>query len=333
MRKRLTLIFSMAIVSTFGGALAQSPEARYALLDRIPAPDGGFDYLSVDSARQRLFIGRSYGVAAIDLATRTVIGKLVEADDVAAVLIIPDTDRMLVTASGSNEALLINRVSGKVLNRILTGKGPDAALYDPSTGHALVMNGESNDASVVDLAAARVVATIPLGGKPESGVADGAGRVFVNIEDTAEIAVVDIRARRVLNRIPLSGCVEPTGMAFDAVTGTLISACHNRIAKLIDSRSGADRGSVSIGQDSDGVVFDALRRLVYVSCEDGTLVVFHLDPQARAHPVQVVATQAGARTLALDSVTGRVYLASRKTDANGKRIPGTFNILVVGRLP
>ena len=32
-----------------------------------------------------------------------------------------------------------------------------------------------------------VVGTVPLGGKPEFGVADGAGRLYVNIEDKAEV--------------------------------------------------------------------------------------------------------------------------------------------------
>ncbi|MEJ1964977.1 MAG: membrane dipeptidase [Gammaproteobacteria bacterium] len=332
--KHLNIGLVAAIASgLFGVAAAAAPQGRYGVVDRIPAPDGGFDYLSVDSARQRLFVGRGYGVMAVDLGSRTVINELLRADDVAAVLLIPGTDRMLVTAGGSNQAILIDRMTGAVRGRVATGKAPDAAFFEPASGLVFVMSSEDESATLVDPDKMQAVATLPLGGKPEAGVSDGKGRAYVNIEDKAEIAAIDVATRKVVKRFALPGCVEPTGIAYDADTATLISACHNGVAKLIDARTGADRGSVSIGADADGAIFDARRRLAYIPCDDGTLTLFHLDAKARPRVVAVVPTQPGARTAAVDPATGRIYLATRKTDAAGKRMPGTFNILVVDRVP
>lgn len=320
---------TVATLALGAAAGAASPPVRHAVIDRIPGPDGGYDYLSIDGPRQRLFVGRSYGVMAVDLATRKVTARLLEADDVAAVLVIPDTDLMLATAYGADEAILFDRITGGVRARMPTGRGPDAALYEPAGGLVLVMNAGSHDVTVIEPRTTRVTATIPLGGKPEAAAADGRGRAYVNVEDPAEIAVIDVRALRVVQHLKLPGCVEPTGIAYDEATGTLISACHNGIARLTDAHTGTDHGSVRIGIGADGAIFDPQRRLAYVPCKDGTLTVFQVDRHGRAHSREIVSTQRGARTAAFDAATGRLYLPAARSDAEGKPLPGTFNVLVV----
>jgi YVTN family beta-propeller protein len=314
-------------------AVATAAEPSYSVVDRYPGPDGGYDYISFDGANQRLFVGRTTGVMTIDLPSRKVTGDFIKGQDVAAVLVIPDSSLMLATVGGANAATVFDRVRGVVKANISTGKSPDGALYDPASKLVFVMNGESADVTLIDIARARAVATIPIGGTPEAAASDGNGRVYINVEDTAEIAVVDSKARKVVARHKLPGCVEPTGMAFDATTGLLMSVCHNETAKLIDARTGQDAGSVRIGKGADGAIFDARRRLVYVPCNDGTLWIFRLTTAGKAVPVQSLKTHPYARTAALDPETGRIYLPAiqRRADASGemKRVPGTFQVLVV----
>ncbi len=193
------------------------------------------------------------------------------------------------------------------------------------------MNSDSRDVSVIDVTAARAVGTIPLPEKPEAAVLDGRDHLYVNLEASARVAVIDIVARRVTRWYPLPGCVEPTGLAYDPVADLLIAACHNGVAKLIDARSGADRGSVAIGRDADGAIFDPRHRRVFIPAADGTLTIFDLDEAGHAIVLDRLATVAGARTAALDASTGRIYLAANVptsgTDASRKRRP--FRIVVV----
>lgn len=313
---------------------APPPTARHhQLVERIKGPDGRYDYLSVDKVARKLYVGREFGVMAVDLATGAVTDRLVQSDDIAAVLLLPDTAEMLSTVYYENKALIFNRSTGAIRATIATGTRPDAAAYDPYSGLVFVMNAGSGDVTLIDPKSALVVATIPVGGKPEAAVSDGTGRVFINIEDTAEIAVIDVKRRQLSARFKMAGCDEPTGIALDAATSTLISACHNQTVKLIDAATGADRGTVAVGQDADGAIFDPATRLVYVPCKDGTLTVFRLDADAKPQDIETVATQPGARTAALDPVTGRVYLAVGQftLDAQQKKsfVPGSFNILVV----
>ena len=312
--------------------LAQGKPA-YTVVDRIAGPDGGYDYISVDSATQRVYVGRNEGVMTIDLATRKVTPVFVAGQGVAAVLIIPGTDLMLSTNGDSNTATLFDRHTGKVRASIPTGNEPDGAQYDAGSGLAFVMNGESEDVTFIDVRKAAAVATVAVGGVPEAAATDGKGRLYVNIEDTAEIAVLDIASAKVVGRYKLPGCEEPTGIAYDTASHTLISACHNGTAKVIDAQTGADRQSVAIGKDADGAIFDAQRRLVYVSCMDGTLAIFPLGRDGKAGAVSTIRTAHGARTEGLDAKTGRIYLprTEYKTDAEGKRtrVPGTFEVLVL----
>lgn len=327
-RKASALAMALCVAT-----LCAADDGGYRVIDTIAGPDGGYDYASVDSAAQRLFVAREYGVMAIDLRTRKVIPKLIEGDDLAAVLIIPDSNLLVTTNWGADTATVLDRHTGAAKARIATGKQPDAALFEPTAKRVWVMNGASKDISVIDVAKARVVATIPLGGKPEAAAADGKGSVYVNIEDTAEVAVVSAASHKVVRRHRLVDCVEPTGIAYDAVTGLLLSACHNGVVRLLSAAEGKDRGSLAVGQDADGAIFDAVRRLAYIPCDDGTLTIFSLDRTGRAAPVASVKTARGARTAALDPTTGRVYLptADFTADEKGEDVltPGTFRVLVV----
>ncbi len=246
-----------------GDAASDPAVPELAILAEHGGPDGGYDYLSVDSDARRVFAAREFGVMAVDFDTGKVTDRLIEANDVSAVLPIAGTNEMLSTIYGDNEAVLFDRSTGEEIARIAVGEKPDAAAYDPDSGLAFVMNAGGNSISLIDVADRAPVGTIAVGGKPEAGAIDGKGHLFVNIEDTAEIAVIDIAARTVARRLPLPGCVEPTGIAYDALSDTLISACHNGVAKLIDAGSGADKVTVQVGRNADGAIFDPRSRLAY----------------------------------------------------------------------
>lgn len=337
---RLTILATALALAACNGEQAPAPKPSaspettgHAVVQRIAGPDGGYDYLSVDSAAKRLFAAREFGVTAIDLADGKVTERLITADDVSAVLILPGGNQMLSTVYDGDKAVIFDRTTGKVAGEIATGKSPDAAAFDPASGLAFVMNAKSNDTTVIDPKAMKAVATIPMGGKPEAGAIDGKGRLYINIEDSAEVAVIDIARRAVVARHKLAGCVEPTGIAFDPATATLISACHNGTVKLTDAATGSDRGSVPIGKDADGAIFNPATRLAYVPAKDGTLTIFRLDDQAKPQDIETVKTAPGARTAALDPATGRVYLSAAEFRPDGKgdeeQVPGSFAFIVV----
>ncbi|MBA3896668.1 MAG: YncE family protein [Sphingomonadaceae bacterium] len=288
--------------------------------------------LGVDPVSHRVYVARREGVTAVDLAAEKVTPGLVTTMRGHDAMPIPGTTRVISTDGGANTATLFEGLTGKVIATLPVGTKPDAVAWDPVTRTAWVMTPGSGNISVVDPAAAKVVATVVVGGSLELGAADGHGRLYVNVEDKNEVAVLDTRSRTVVVRFPLKGCEGPTGIAYASDAALILSACANGIV-VVSAPDGREVASLKIGPGPDGAVYDARRRLAFVpSGGDGTLSVIRLSPKPEV--VAVVPTTKGARTIALDPSTGRLYLPSAQYlpavgTARPAMVPGSFRLLVV----
>jgi YVTN family beta-propeller protein len=322
-----------ALVSTTAVAAA-APGDR--IVARIPGSDGGWDLLSVDAAHHRLLVARTDGVMAVDLPSGKVTAQFVPASRVHEVFAIPGSKLGIATSGPTNRAILFDAETGKVKAEIPTGANPDAAIYDPVGRNVWVMNAEDGSATVIDPARAKVVATVAIGGGLELPALDGHGHLFVNVEDRNEIVELDLASRRVIRHIKLPGCDGPTGLAY-APSGILISACANRVAKLVRASDGRVLGELAIGPRPDGAFVDAQRHRAYIpSGGDGSLTIIDtrgILPRVTAK----ISTQPGARTGTVDPATGRVYLPAARykpaatPGARPAMEPGSFEILVVGK--
>ncbi|WP_165186686.1 YncE family protein [Caulobacter soli] len=326
------------ITATTTQALAAAAPAPMKIVDRIAGPDGGWDYANFDPVHRRLYVAHGAAVTAIDVDTGKVTPALVAAQHAHIALPLPGGDELLVTNGANDTATLVDALTGAVRATVSTGQNPDAALFDPASGLAFVMNGRSGDITLIDTKAAKAVGAIPVGGKLEFGATDGQGRVFVNVEDKNEIAVIDTAARKVVAHWAMAGCEEPSGLAYVADDHLLIAACANGKAEVVSSTSGTVVASLAVGEEPDAAFYDAQRHLAYVpSGGDGTLSVIAVRGPTDVAVIGKMATKPGARTGALDPVTGRVYLPSADyappAQPGGRRVAksGTFAVLVLGR--
>jgi DNA-binding beta-propeller fold protein YncE len=193
----------------------------------------------------------------------------------------------------------------------IAGHNPDAIVFDAPSARVFTFNGRSHDATAIDAKSGKPVATIALSGKPEFAVSDGKGRIFVNIEDRAELSEIDTKAAKLVATWPLPGCEEPSGLALDVAHARLFSVCQNGHMVVTDARSGRHVATVAIGSGPDAVAFDSDRQLVFSSNgEDGTLSVIHEDSADRYTVLGNLSTQRSARTLALDARSHRLFLAA-----------------------
>ena len=277
-------------------------------------------------------MARTEGIEAVDLDTNQLTPALVAAQHGHAALAIPGSREVISTNGNSDTATIFDGVSGAIRAVIATGKKPDDVAYDPVTKTLWVMNADGGDISVIDPAAAKVIATIAVGGSLELGVADGEGRMFVNVEDHNDVAVLDTRSRTLIKRFPLKGCDGPTGIAYDPDDKWIVSACANGRA-IISTRDGRRIASITIGRNPDGALFDRSRHVALIpSGGSGTLAV--IDMRGDPHLIDTVATAKSARTAAIDPVTGRVYLSAASFappvgKERAKMIPGSYRVLVL----
>ncbi len=90
--------------------------------------------------------------------------------------------------------------------------------------------------------------------------------------------------------------------------------------------------TLPIGDNVDATAFDPATGLIFNANGDGTITVIHEDYPDKYSPVETVQSQPGAKTLALDPKTHKLFLsAAERSGTRGPIKPGSFTILVVGQ--
>jgi YVTN family beta-propeller protein len=243
------------------------------------------------------------------------------------------------TSNGrGNNVSIVDAKTLKTLSKVDTEANPDGIMYEPKQKEVYTFNGRGQSSSVINAATGKVVATIPLGGKPEAAVVDvAAGRIYVNIEDKNSVAVIDITKHAVVANWPIAPGEEASGMAIDLKTHRLFIGASNKLMLMMDSTDGKIVGQVPIGPGVDSTWFDPDTGYAFSSCADGTTAIAHEDSPNKLTIVQTLKTGPGARTMALDPATHRIYLASAEFNpppAGGRgrptMVPNTMKILVFG---
>ena len=245
----------MRIFLLLGALISQSIAAApaYKVIDRIAGPDGGWDYVRVDSAHNRVLVAHGTSIMAIDLATKEVTPGLVPGARLHDVL--PVNGELLATQGGTDTAVFVDPKTGATLATLRTGKGPDAATFDSQSSLVLIMDHAGGQVTLVDPKAHTVVGTIEVGGDMEAAAVSG-GRAYVNVEDRNEIAVIDIAGREVIDRWTLPGCDAPTGIALLADSKRLIAACDGS-SVIVDIAKGKVVQALPTGKGADGVAYAA----------------------------------------------------------------------------
>ena len=343
MLRRLAVAFVSLVLTTVLSGAAAGP-AHYRVTQRFHlGGEGGWDYLVADHASKRLFVSRGTRVLVLDLDTGGQVGEIPGTPGVHGIALAPEVRRGFTSNGADSSVTVFDLQTLAPLARIhLDGRNPDAILYEPATRRVFAMNAGSGTATAIDAASGTLLGTVALGGQPEFAVADGEGRVFVNLEDSSAVVAFDARTLRVEARWPLAPGEGPTGLALDRERHRLFSVCGNERMIVLDSRDGRVIAALPIGRRVDGAAFDPATRLAFSSNGEGTVTVVHEDDAEHFRVVETVETRRSARTVALDPVAHRLYLPAAQfgeapaPTADHPRprppmIPGSFEILVLER--
>ena len=327
-----------ALAALLGAAAPVAARPQYAIGRTLAVPgDGSWDYLTFEQGGKRLFIAHGDRVEVIDTERLVKVGEIPSTPGVHGIALAPLLRRGFISAGAASTIVVFDLDTLARLAEVhSTGENPDAITYEPVSRRVFAFNGRSDSATVLDATSNAVVATVPLGGKPEFAVADGHGRVYVNLEDRSSIAVIDAPTLSLSATWPLAGCERPTGLALDATAGRLYSVCLNRVMAVTDAKGGASLGTVPIGGGADAAAYDPTARLAFAACGAGELTVVAHDARGAAQVVQSLTTQPGARTLALDERSHRIYLVTASfgpapPPGSGRPpiLPGSFRLLVL----
>ena len=336
---KMLCLFYVVVV----GSIAYAAAPGYHVIKKIQiGGEGGWDYPSIDSEARRLYISRSTHVIVIDINADKIVGDIPDMPGVHGIAIASELGRGFISCGKSNTAAIFDLKTLKIIGQVKTGTNPDAILYEPAYKKVYTFNGKSNDATVFDAVSGKIKATIALGGKPEFAAADKKGKVYVNIEDTAEVAEIDGKSLSVSRRFSLKPGEEPTGLGLDKEHHRVFSGCHNKVMTVLDLNKGKVIAAVPIGSGVDGNGFDQETGLAFSANGEGTLTVVKESALGKFEVAETVPTQRGARTMAIDAKTHKIYLpaaefapALEPTSENPKprptQIKDTFVVLVIGK--
>ena len=246
----------MLALATATPAVAQS----YHVAGQLPAGDGGWDLLSVDPADAAALCrawrrrdGDRPSHRQGDRPHRPRPARPCRACD-------PRHARCALDQRRDQQRDSVRRAHGQGPRDHPDRHQARRRSLRPATRTVWIMNPGSGDMTVVDPASAKVLATVPVGGSLELGVADGRGRLYVNIEDRNEVVVIDTRAPQAPDTLSACGLRGPTGIAYDPASREIVSACGDNAVAIVSAPDGRQIAALPIGKGADGAAFDARRR-------------------------------------------------------------------------
>jgi len=315
----------------------------YHLIKTIKLGGEGFwDYLEFDPPTRRLFISRGTKVVVLDVDTEKVVGEIPDTLGVHGIALAPDRGDGFTSNGQAGTISIFDLRTLQVIGHAQAEMNPDSITYDPSTKRVFAMNGRSGTATVVDAETGIVAGTIYIGGKLETAVADGAGHVYVDVENKGEEVQIDSKTMTVTAHWPLDPCKDPGGLAVDAKHRRLFVGCGNKLMAVVDADSGKVIATLPIGAGVDADRFDPETGYAFASTFSGVLSIIHEDSPDKFSFVEDIPTQVGARTMALDPKTHQVFLvtaqfapAAPPTPDNPhprpSMVPDSFVVLIFGK--
>ncbi len=313
--RKWTLFFLSALGVA---ALALVPAARtapqgsgYHIVRKIPVATNDFwDYITIDSATQRLFISRGTHVQVLDLKTGQLAGDIPDTQGVHGIALAPEFGRGFTSNGRAATVTIFDLKTLAKIGEAKTDPGPDAILYDPASKRVFTMNGRSGTTTAIDAASGNVVGSVTLGGKIEFAVSDGAGHVYANLEDKSQLVEFDSQKLVLMNTWPVAPCESPSGLAIDREHHRLFLGCENKIMAIVDGQTGKVITTVPIGSGVDANRFDPGTQLAFSSNGEGTLTVVHEDSPDAFTVIGNVPTQPRARTMEVDLANHHVYVVT-----------------------
>lgn len=337
--KLIGLVAASILITGF--AAAQTPSG-FKLQDRYPvAGNEGWDYITIDSAARRIYVAHGVRVNVLDADTGKTTGTIEDTPGVHGVAIASSSRHGFTSNGKENKVSMFSTDDLSLIKKIDVGKGPDGIFYEAKTDRIFTNNHGSHNISVIDASKGEVVGTVDVGGDGEGIGVGKDGLVYVALEDKNELCAFDPQTLEVKRHIALEGITAPTGVAIDRKNDRFIVGGHNKTALVIDGASGKKIASFPTGAGTDFAGWDEKDGLAFISNGEGTISVIQEKSANEFVALDPIPTQQSAKTMAVDSKTGKIFLPAAtvvaKPAADASQKPkrtiteGSFVVLVVGK--
>jgi DNA-binding beta-propeller fold protein YncE len=348
------LAAALLIFSSVGLRGAPQKSGGYHQVKRIPIPgDTGWDYIAADTDGRRLYVPHGTEVVVINMDSRAIVGSITGPRDTHGVAVAAEFGHGFISATDPGSVTMFDLKTLAVLNKETVGGDPNGIIYDPKTKMIFSADRGSKRLTGIDAKTGKTAGKVEdLGGRTEHLAADGAGHVFLNMQDVGKMYMIDVQNFKVMqtwNLLP--SCAQPSSMDMDRLSHRIFVGCRGGgqpaaapALAVVDAANGTIVATVPIGPGVDALEFDAKSKTIYVSTGGGggALSIIHEDGPDKYTLIENAKTLPGARTLAVDHKTMMVYLPVADVGAapppppggragRAPMVPGTFSVLVMGQ--
>jgi DNA-binding beta-propeller fold protein YncE len=313
----------------------------YRVLDTTKVMgNGGIDYVYADSDGRRVYVPRGGQTLVFDLDTHKQVGTITNISG-HGVAVDPESHHGF--SSSKPVGMFDTRTLQKIKSIEVEGR-PDGILFEPFTKHVFIFSHQAPSITEIDPKDGTVIGTIEVGGAMEQAQSDGAGKLYVDVEDEKKIAVVDLKARKLITKYDLGEKAGgPGGLGLDVKNHILFAMCGEpSVCVVVDAEKGTVLSTLPIGNGSDGGGFNPNTMEAFSSQRDGTLTIIKETSPTSFEVEQTVQTKPGCKTCSLDAKTDHIVLICVERTGpppaeppQGQRRggggPGNLNLLFVGR--
>ncbi|MDQ6825822.1 MAG: YncE family protein [Candidatus Eremiobacteraeota bacterium] len=283
------------------------PIVQAAPPQRVPLT-GGFDYVTVDSVRRRVYAAHSGNRAllVVDADTDKLIGQ-VRIGPMAGVAFNPQTGRVFTGNSLARSVSEIDSMSLKELRSVDLPGAIDAIAYDESNDRIYGDEDDGTHIYVVDAKTFKQIGAIDLPGhKPEYLAVDpDTHDVYQNIDDRSEVVVIDPRTLTVRRTIATPEIKHNHPLQYDPYYKHIIVAGSNGVLSVYDP-TGKRLSSVAVPERIDQCSLDPGRHLL-ACAGSGKITLVREDAQGEASTAGQIDVPRGMHTLAIDAKTGDIW--------------------------
>ena len=311
MHWRPWLTLTLCGAALWGAAAgAAGEDAPLTLVHRFDLPKtitGHFDHFAVDPGGKRLF-GTAVEHATIvvfDFGTGKMITEIRGVKEPRAVVYRADLGRLYVS-DGSGAMRVFDSTTYAPLKTIEIQVDADPVAYDPATQRLFVVNGGEkakhtySNITAFDTNVPKQIGDMRVDGIEVEGmtIEQSGPRLFANNRDKNQIDIFDKITFKHLATWPVSTAKKNTVSVLDESAHRLYVAGHQGQLVVMDSATGQELQTLSIGDGADDISFDAKTKRIYVTGGGGagSIDVFRAIDADHYVALGRVATAPGAAT-------------------------------------
>jgi hypothetical protein len=297
----------------------QSPSVLTKVVDiPMPGPPVRFDYQSLDAESGRLYISHMNAdqMVVFDTMKRAVVANLDGFKRVHGVWAVPELARVYASVTGEHAVAVVDSKTLHTLTKVGPITYPDGLAYAPTAKRVFVSDEHGNTDAVIDATNNTLIASVPLGGGAGNTVYDpNSGHILVAVHGVNELVAIDPASAKIVGRYSLPGVSNPHGIALDTANHlAFVAGEENHSLAMVDLSTMKIVSTYQVGEDPDVLAFDPGLKLLYVSCESGTVNVFQ--SLRRSLVLLGSFTMPHAHTVAVDPKTHLVYFPLENVDGH-----------------